>query len=169
VTFARDPVSVLFDGAAQRLLSRAYARQGSWVAGRIPDPRDSHRSYLAGLGIDPDERDRVGVTLDARTRWARGFVRALEYQHKWWSQDPDTGGWRERKRATARNDLGLVVDVGRRLAGGRQAGTALRPGRAVRIQMRPGARAWVAANRAAGQRWDESAAARSGPQTRDWE
>jgi hypothetical protein len=166
--FARDPVSELFDGAARRLLARAYARPGVWVAGRIPDPTGAHRSYLSGRGIDPAARDTAGVTLDARTRWARGFVRALQYQHRWFSGSPDGGGWRDRKRARPRQDMGLSVQVGRALAGGRQAGTLLRPGRAVRIQVRPGAKRWVRAHLDGDERWDVSESARSDPADRDW-
>ena len=166
--FTRDPVSVLFDGPARRMLDRAYARDGTWVGGRIPDPTPAHRSYLSGLGINPDTRDDVGVTLNARTRWARGFVRALEYQHRWYSGAPDGGGWRDRKRARPRQDLGLRIDVGRALGGGRQAGTLLRPGRAVRIQVRSGAKRWVRDNRTSRQRWDLSESARSDASRRDW-
>src|SRR5262252_8845746 len=96
---------------------------------RLANPSPRHLAYLASLGIDPysgDDKSGDGK-LNARTRWGRGFVRALYYQHKWWSDSPDGGGWRDSKRTVARSDLSLVVEVGRSLPGGQQAGSVLRP------------------------------------------
>lgn len=115
----RDPVSVPFDAAARRLLERAYASPRTWVAVWLPDPDVRQRTRFAQLGIvnltGPDRPSAVGGRaggLDARSRWARGFVRSLLYQHKWYSG----GGsqpWRADRRTVARSAGGLRVEVGR--------------------------------------------------------
>ena len=138
---ARDPVSVFFDEGARRLLARAYARPGQWVSTRLEEPSVASVLYLGALGINPYAPDRGGSAagarggLDARTRWARGFVRALYYQHRWWSKAGDAGGWfRRHRRTVPRGDLALQVEVGPML---RQLGV-LPAGRQVRIRVRPG-------------------------------
>ena len=130
-----DPVSELFDAGARRLLERAYARPGAWAGTRLANPAPRHVTYLAALGINPmgpDDKSGAG-RLNARTRWARGFVRSLYYQHRWFSDAPG-GGWRPARRLQPRRDLGLEVEVGRAMPGGRQAGTVLLAGRAVRVR-----------------------------------
>jgi hypothetical protein len=82
----RDPVSVTFDAAAVRLLDRAYATRGKWVMIWLPDPTIRQRSRWLAEGINvggPDNPTVHGGTgLDAKTRWARAFVRSLNYQKK---------------------------------------------------------------------------------------
>lgn len=136
---------------------------------RLADPTPAHRSYLASVGIDPDgPDDKSGAgALNARTRWGRGFVRALYYQHKWWSDAPGGGGWRDTKRAAPRGDLSLVIEVGRALPGGRQEGTLLRPGRAVRVKAVRGGRAHV--RNSAGLSFTLDGRGQSDPQERDWQ
>ncbi len=143
MAYARDPVSVLFDPGARALLARAYARPGQWAGTRLSNPSAAHLAYLAGLGI---------------------FVRALNYQHKWWSDAPG-GGWRSSKRTVPRGDVGLIVEVGRAMPGGRQAGTLLVPGRAVRVKVMRGARQHV--RRKVDQVYTEGRG-RADPQYRDW-
>ena len=81
-----DPVSVAFETTAARLLERAYAQRGSWVSVRLTDPTIRQRTQWAAVGIDVDGPDnpssRSGRGLDAKTRWARGLVRALYRLHK---------------------------------------------------------------------------------------
>ena len=144
-------MSVLFDDGARRLLARAYARPGQWAGTRLANPTLAHRGYLASLGIDPmgpDGKSGEG-TLNARTRWARGFVRALNYQHK----------------RTQKAYLGLIIEVGRAMPGGKQAGTLLVPGRAVRIKVMRGGTAHV--RRKAGLVYTEGPG-RADPAARDW-
>ena len=162
-------MSELWDGWAKSLLDRAYRRPGTWVATRAADPRPEHLAYLASLGINPmgpDDKSGSG-SLNARTRWARGAVRSLYYQHKWWSDAPDGGGWRDAKRAAPRSDLSLVVEVGRALPGGRQTGTLLRPGRAVRVKVTGGGRAHV--RRSGSAAYTLEGAGRSDGRDRDWQ
>ena len=83
----RDPISVLFDEPAQRLLSRAAARPGQWVQTRLADPSIRARTHAAALGfpgdlLGPDNASSSKRTLNARTAWARSFVRAVQYWHK---------------------------------------------------------------------------------------
>lgn len=174
----RDPVSVLFDSGARRLLARAYARPGTWVGTRLADPTPRHLGWLRRRGIEWNGPDNVTATggsgIDARTRWARGFIRAVYYQHKWYSAPAGGGpGWRTERRTTPRDAGGLQIQVGRRLPG---AGP-VPPGRAVRIRVLRGGRAkeraveaipssrrWAEGrkgNRTAGPRWADPAA-------RDW-
>lgn len=149
--YRRDPVSVLFDAGAARLLARAYAAQNQWVGTRLANPSASQVAHFSALGIDvtgPDGKSGQGI-LNARTRWARGFVRALNYQHK----------------RSAKSYLGLQVEVGRALPGGQQAGTALVPGRRVQIKVTRGGRSHV--QRKGGLVYTEGRG-RSDPAARDW-
>lgn len=132
----RDPVSLLMDAPARRLLARAYKARGGWVGTRLADPSPRHLAYLEGLGIHPYGKDRpsavAGHGLDARTRWARGFVRAVYYQHKWWSDG--RGGFRRSKRTEPRHTGAIEVEIGRHLP----AAGVIPAGRAVRIRIRRG-------------------------------
>jgi hypothetical protein len=172
VPYERDPVSTLFDDAARSLLARAYAAPGRWVSTRLAGPEARHVAWASGRGINllaPDRPSAAGGRgLNARSRWARGFVRAVFYQHKFWSDG--TGGWRERKRMTARHSGAVEVSVGRwRIRTGR-----IPAGREVRVRYHPGARAANQAARAEPPRdriYDnqgEPGARWSDPQRRDW-
>ena len=114
----RDPVSELFDGPARRLLSRAYAQRGTWVSTRVADPGPRHVAWAASLGINVLGRDnastRSGQRQDMRTRWVRAYVRALYYQHKWFSPTSGTV-MRSSRRTVAAPHGALAVRVGRRL------------------------------------------------------
>jgi hypothetical protein len=182
----RDPVSEAFDAAARRLLSRAYAARGEWVTVWLPDPTIRQRSRFTALGIgDLTGPDRPSVAagtnggLNARTRWARGFVRALNYQHKWYSP-ARTGPWRTQRRTVARSTGGLKVEVGRLVAASPQFNPAdpgaggLPPRRRIRIRLESGGAAKQRAvarlpdrdriftdNGTPGGRW-------SNPALRDW-
>lgn len=149
--YQRDPVSVLFDAGAARLLERAYAQQGRAVTTRLANPTPNQVAHFAALGIDvngPDGKSGQGV-LNARSRWARGFIRSLNYQHK---------------RST-KAYLGLIVEVGRALPGGAQAGTRLVPGRQVTVKVMRGGRSHV--QRKGGLVYTEGPG-RSDPAARDW-
>ena len=167
--FQRDPVSELFDAGARALLSRAYAKPGQWQGTRLANPSPRHLAYLSSLGIDPYGRDDKSGngSLNARTRWGRGFVRALYYQHKWWSGAPSGGTWRDAKRTVPRGDRSLVVEVGRALPGGRQAGSVLHPGRAVRVKVVSGGRAHVRSSSDLSFTLDGRG--QSDPADRDWQ
>lgn len=130
----RDPASELFDAAARQLLARAYRHPGTWQKTRLTAPGPRQRAYLAGHGIDPDAPDQPSIpgrkSLNARTRWARAFVRALYYQHKWWSPRARGQGWRSSRRTVARPAAGLEVQVGRWLP----ALGAIPAGRAIQVK-----------------------------------
>lgn len=154
----RDPVSVQFDRAAARELTRARAAAGRWVTTRLadPTPRD-HARWLASDDIDVTGPDPVTVLpgrgVNARTRWCRAFVRSLYYMHK---QGP--GG-------------ALQVDVGRFYP----AYGKLPAGRRVRLRiMRAGRLAELAVRRLpdSARIFDDDGALamrHAGPETRDWE
>jgi len=156
----RDPVSVPFDAAARRLLARAYASPGTWVSVWLPDPSMRQRTAMASAGVRSDltgpDPVPAGGGLNARTRWARGFVRAVYYQHKWYSPARGDAGFRTSKRTAARNTGGLRVEIGRHVAASPQWDPA-RPGaggfpprRRVRVQLaRGGAAKDAAVNRLA--------------------
>ena len=183
--YERDPLSQLLDGGARRLLERAYAQPGTWVGTRLADPGLRARTFAAARGINPDGPDqpsaRGGRTArtDARTRWARAFVRAVYYQHRWYSgggQRP----WRGERRTTPRDTGGLRFEVGRRVPASPQydpanpAAGGFPAWRAVRIRLEAGARAKERAvarlpdsqriytdDGAEGARWSD-------PDLRDW-
>jgi hypothetical protein len=134
----RDPLSVAFDRGARALLQRAYDHPGQWQATRVAVPSPRQATALRQRGINPYGPDPVpkGGGLDARTRWMRGFIRALYYQHKWWSGG---GGrqFRSAKRTTARHTGALIVEVGRVMP----ARGVIPAGRVVRVQLARGGQA----------------------------
>jgi hypothetical protein len=79
-----DPVSVAFEAQARRLLERAYRQRGEWVSVRLADPSIRQRTRFIGIDLlGPDNATAVGGKgLDAKTRWARGLIRALYRLHK---------------------------------------------------------------------------------------
>ena len=158
--FERDPVSVLFDTGARRLLERAYANRGHWQGTRIasPPPELAGR-LLAVYGIAWDGPDNAptasGRRQNARSRWGRGFVRCCYYLNK-----------REFGNGP------LEVEVGRALP----VRGVIPAGRAVRVKVRGGgkaaakrmaqrkplsARIWADDEGTPGARWSD-------PAGRDW-
>ena len=166
-------MSVPFDRGARILLQRAYARPGEWVGTRLADPPPGRAAqFAAWYGINimgPDNAPTAsGTRQNAHTRWGRGFVRALYYQHKWWSGQGGRG-WRQTRRTSPRSAGALRVEWGIR----KPAVGVIPAGRAVRVQL---ARGGSVAMRAV-QAKDESAriyvgretAGRwSDPEARDW-
>jgi hypothetical protein len=142
---ARDPVSELFDAAARELLGRAYARPGQWVSTRLADPSRDARAYAANWGITdllgPDRPTAGGRGLNAKTRWARAFVRAVYYQHRWYSGGGPQPNWRTARRTTQRRAGALRVHVGRRLP----QGVRVPAGRRVSVMLARGGHAADAA------------------------
>lgn len=111
----RDPVSEVFDSGARALLDRAYRGPVEWHPTRLQDPEARHWAAFAGINLlGPDDASTPGRGLDARSRWARAFVRALFHQHKWHS-GPAPGVWRGDRRAVARSAAELEVRVGRHM------------------------------------------------------
>jgi hypothetical protein len=150
----RDPVSELFDASARRLLARAYASPGTWQQVWLPDPSVRQRSRMTSLyGIGdltgPDPLPKGGG-VDARTRWGRGFVRSVYFQHKWYSGGRG-GEWRTDRRTSPRNTGGLRIEVGRHVPGSPQFNPAdpraggFPPRRRVRVQLAAGGKAKAAA------------------------
>jgi len=185
--WTRDPVSEPFDAAARRLLARAYASPGQWASVWLPDPDVRQRTRFAALGITdltgPDRPSAIGGRaggLDAKSRWARGFVRSVSYQHKWYSPVRKGGGWLQERRTAARATGGLLIEVGRHVPASPQFDPA-RPAaggfparRRIRVQLAPGGRAKDRAvarlasrdriyeqDGTAGRRWSD-------PGLRDW-
>jgi hypothetical protein len=89
-----------------------------------------------GINLDGPDKSKAAVGT-RRNRWDAAFERALHYQQKWFY---GTGGRRVSRRASA-NSRALDVEWGRMLPGGRQGGTLLKRGRAVRVRLRPGGQA----------------------------
>ena len=139
--YERDPVSVLFDTGARRLLQRAYAARGHWQGTRIASPSpELARRLLAVYGIRWDGPDNAptasGRRQNARSRYGRGFVRCCHWLNK--------------------NEFGggpLEVEVGRALP----VQGLIPAGRAVRVRIRGG-----------GQRQAKAAAKRKPLSERIW-
>lgn len=112
---ARDPVSELFDGAARKLLTRAYGNQGNWTETRLASPEVRHITWAAELGIDllgPDPAATCsGQHIDARSAWARAFVRAVYYQHRWYYRAGH--GLGAARRISPNRSLAIRYQVGR--------------------------------------------------------
>lgn len=135
-TYTRDPVSVLLDRGARKLLERAYATPGRWVSTRLADPTPAHVSHFAAQGIDVTGPDPAARKINAHTRWARGFMRSIYYQHLWHS-NVGGRGWRADRRMTERKAGALQVDIGRHMP---ELGV-IPAGRVVRVILHPGGQA----------------------------
>ena len=139
-------MSELFDAGARTQLGRAYADRGAWKETRLQPPEARHRAYLARLGIDPDGPDDASIPgqpgLDAHNRWARGYVRALYYQHVNFSTEG--GGWRSARRPTPRP--GRLIEV--RVGGHVRALGLIPAGQLIAVRMRSAAEAAQLARKA---------------------
>lgn len=170
MTLTRDPVSEWFDAGARALLDRAYATPGQWVTTRLKDPGPGHYRAAAAMlpPVDLGGPDPV-PGRKAKTRWGRAFLRALYYQHRWWSAG-GTGRWRTTKRTTLRKSGALLVEFGQH----RPALGLIPGGLVVSVQLAPGGRAKAEAVAALprSERWN--IASHPGPATselddRDWQ
>lgn len=133
-------MSVAFDASARRLLERAYESRGTWVHAWLPDPdlRQRTRWLEEGINVGGPDPLPAGGGVDARTRWARGFVRALYHQAAWYA--PDRGSTRMRsERRTAQASAPLRVQVGRHLPASPGGGMPAR--RRVRVMIARSGRA----------------------------
>ena len=124
----RDPVSLVFPVAGiRRHLDRAYDRPEQWTGRLLAVPSSRVAAQLQARGIrwaGPDvSMARGGGGLNTRTRWARGYVRAVSYQHRWFSGGR-RGGWRPEKRTEPSHYGAIEYRVGRAIAAtdGRPAG-----------------------------------------------
>jgi hypothetical protein len=130
----RDPVSAQFDAASARLLRRAYEREGAWAGTYVPDPSPEWMAWGARNGISllgPDSAPGG----QARTRWARAFIRSAFYQHRWYYYP--RRGLVLGERRTSPWGRPLQYEVGTvRLT---PAGVVV--GRAVRVRTQPGGQA----------------------------
>lgn len=170
-TYSRDPVSVALDDQARRLLERAYASPGTWVAHRLFDPPPAVRQrYARWYGIDvagPDNAATLSGRRDnMRSRWARGFARSLWWNHRNYYSRGELGS----RRRTSPAGRPLQVQAGRRLA----AVGILPPSRWVRVRVLSGGQAKLRA--VARLSDDDRIAYRDGPvggrwnppEERDW-
>lgn len=154
--YARDPVSLLWDRAAAHALAQAYAAKGGWYSTRVKDPTPVQVERFAALGIHVLGRDnaatRSGKRMNARSRWCRGFVRALYYQNGLTGKRPI-----EVELGAHKPELGVIP-----------------AGRAIRVRVRRGGSAAQAAVRKkaeADRIYDNDGAAAgrwADPAGRDW-
>jgi len=167
----RDPISELLDGAARKLLEKAYAQPGQWVTGRLADPTTRQIAWGRERGIDITGPDNPSVAggrgLDARSRWGRAFVRALYWNHRNWY---GTGNWLSNQyQNTYRTRGPLRAEIGRHVAAG--SGRHATGSRAVRIQLARGGEALERAERRAPRShwWPDGGPRASRRELRDWE
>lgn len=139
-----DPVSVLWEPAAEKFMAGVRAAKGGWYGIRITDPEPRHHVLFDAYGLDPllgpDPARRPGG-LNARDRWRRGFVRAVY------------------RRAKGGPPLEVQVGVKMPRRG------VIPPGRYVRGRILTGKQA---AARRREQRITGNPAARADPRARDW-
>ena len=161
----RDPLSVLFDPAARRLLERAYANRGSWTGVFVAQPTVRQRAYAASLGIfDLRERDRWG-----EPRWVRAFKRSTYWNLRYYGRS-DRIDFSERRAAAGYNSpfaVSLIWDTGQLIL--RKGWPSRRW--AVRVMLEDGgsaARAAVERGRSPEPRW-VGTSRQSGLADRDWE
>lgn len=147
--YARDPVSEVWDAAAAAVLRRAVSARGKWVSSRIADWTPDKRAELLALyGVDVAGPDDVPSGV-ARSRWARGFVRAVHAAN------------RASKRPRA-----VQLEIGRRVP----AVGVIPAGRTFRIRTHPGGKkAREFAERKAGaDRTGDRTPGYLPPDRRDW-
>jgi hypothetical protein len=119
------------DTAARKLLTRVYKADGGWAATRLADPSPRQLAHWLSQGVNVLGKDPVPPGgFRAYNHWARSYTRALWYQHKWFSGDPDTGGWRSERRTSMRWP-GIEVEFGRH----RPALGVIPAGRPVRVRL----------------------------------
>jgi hypothetical protein len=162
-------VSELFDGAARRLLGRAYKSPDHCAATRLADPTSAQRSAVASsYGVDVLAADDAGKG-QARTRWARAFVRALYYQHRWYYTRGAQLGATRRTEVSPRP---LKITIGRHLPvkgvipAGRLVVVEVLPGGAAKdraLAAKPATDRYITPAGEPGPAWNE------GPESRDWE
>jgi hypothetical protein len=142
VTYEPDPVSVQFEAASARLLTRAHNLRGQWVGTYVRNPSPAWMVWGARNGVSLLGRDNAGGG-QARTRWCRGFIRAAYRQYEWYYYET---------RGLDLSDRRLVKNRSRALQF--QVGTVridprgLVLGRAVRIRLLPGGSAAMKAVKA---------------------
>lgn len=165
----RDPISVQFDPASARLLARCYRDRGAWHGTYLRNPTAAWELWARRNGIRLLGPDNAGRG-QARTRWARAFVRSAYYQHRWYYYETAGGLVLADRRAVPATSKALVFEVGTvRIAKG---GIIL--GRSVRLKVLQGGNAadgHVQALPYARRIYDSNgdpAGAWSDPSTRDW-
>jgi hypothetical protein len=137
-----DPVSVLWEPAADKFLAGVREHRGQWWGIRIADPEPRHLAAFGAAGIDLLAKDVAGTGgLNARDRWRRGFVRAVY------------------RRAHGGPPLEMQVGIKMPRRG------VIPPGRFVRGRILTGRQA---AARRKEQRITSNPAARANPAIRDW-
>jgi hypothetical protein len=140
---ARDPISEQFDPASARLLRRCYRNQGQWQGTYLRNPTAQWEIWGRRNGIRLLGPDTAGRG-QARTRWARAFVRSAYYQHRWYYYETAGDLVLADRRAIPATSKALVFEVGTvRIARG---GVIL--GRSVRLKVVQGGDAAI---RAVGQ------------------
>lgn len=159
-----DPVSETMNAAARALLERVYRADGAWASTRLKDPTvgQAARWLLHGITVNgPDPVDRGG--FNARSRWGRAYARALWRQHKWYSGDPGTGGWRATRRTVPRRP-GIQVEIGPH----RPATGVIPAGRPVRVRLADPADAAARGRPEREWAWAGGAPRSADPDARDW-
>ena len=154
------------DAAARALLERVYRARGGWASTRLADPPVSRVAWWRlWWGIDVLEAEPRTGGLRVPNRWCRAFTRAVYYQHKWYSGDPNTGGWRTTRRTTW-NPRPLQIEFGRH----RTILGVIPAGYVVRARLRAGGK--TARNAVAklpeNRQWADGGALHSDSDERDW-
>lgn len=129
----RDPVSEQFDGAARKLLRRAYANPGHWTGTYLGRPPAVWRAWAAFHGIGLEGRDRWG-----EVRWVRAFKRSVYWNLAWYGGAAELRPGRRTAKGGAK---ALVWETGKLVM---KPGW---PGRryAIRVKLMPGGQAAYAA------------------------
>lgn len=161
----RDPISTWFDGAARRLLVRAYANREQWVGIFVSPPSPGQRITAATeYGIwNLYERDRWG-----ETRWVRAYKRSVYWHLRYYGR-ADHIDFTSR-RAAAGHKEPFAASLEWETAPGRVMRSGWPTRRwAVRVRLHPAGAAAVAAveKLPARERWVSTGRA-SSELDRDW-
>jgi hypothetical protein len=126
--YGRDPLSVRYDGAASKFVTRAVAAQGAWVETTVAPPSQRIIAWAVARGIDPFIVRYTGRGSGIENQHEAAFRRACYWDRRvyLWARPTRTGQDGQRARNPERV-AALEFRWGRRTAAGRMAKVRTHP------------------------------------------
>jgi hypothetical protein len=131
MTGGRDPLSVRYDGAASRFVSRAVAADGKWVETTVAPPSQRIVGWALARGIDPMMLRHTGPASGIENLHEAAFRRACYWDDRVYLWDKHGGNWNRADRPRNPHRVAaLEFRWGRRTVAGRMAKVRVHPIRA---------------------------------------
>jgi hypothetical protein len=126
VTFQRDPLSVRFDAAAGKFVTRALEADGKWVETTVVPPSDRLLAWASARDLDPLRIRYTGRGSGIETQHEAAFRRACYYDIRiyLWAR-PDR--WEDGVHVRNPGRVALEFKWSRRTATGRVARARVHP------------------------------------------